>query len=91
MFNPQLDEIVSQKFGPNIPSMTELEHRTAIAFVNTNPVFNIPAPLPENVIPVGALHIGDTKALPKVITRPIHKSEFLCLSKKKIECIFTGY
>lgn len=46
--------------------MTELEQRTAIAFVNTNPTFNIPAPLPENVIPVGGLHIRDTKPLSKV-------------------------
>lgn len=67
MFNPKLDELVKQKFGPNIPSMTELEHRSAIAFVNTNPAFNIPAPIPENVIPVGGMHIGDTKPLPKVI------------------------
>lgn len=91
MFNPQLDEIVSRKFGPNIPSMTELEHRTAIAFVNTNPVFNIPAPLPENVIPVGGLHIGDTKPLPKVITRPIQKSVFSCFFNQNFDCIFIGY
>lgn len=43
-----------------------MEQRTAIAFVNTNPTFNIPAPLPENVIPVGGLQIGETKPLPKV-------------------------
>lgn len=66
MFNPEIDEILQKKFGPETPTMTELEQKTAIAFVNTNPTFNIPAPLPENVIPVGGLHIRDTKPLPKV-------------------------
>lgn len=66
IFNPKLDKLVSEKFGPGYPTMTELEHRTAIAFVNTNPTFDAPAPLPENVIPVGGLHIRDTKPLPKV-------------------------
>lgn len=55
------------KFGANLPSMTELEQRTAIAFVNTNPAVDHMAPLPENIIPIGGLHIRDTKPLPKVI------------------------
>lgn len=46
--------------------MKELEERTAIALVSTHPVFDYPAPLPENVIPVGGLHIRDTKPLPEV-------------------------
>lgn len=65
-FNVKLDTLVREKFGPGYPSMTELEQRTAIALVNTNPSFNIPMPLPENVIPVGGLHIRDTKPLPEV-------------------------
>lgn len=66
VINPKFDELVAEKFGPGYPTITEMEQRTAIAFVNTNPTFNIPAPLPENVIPVGGLQIADTKPLPKV-------------------------
>lgn len=66
IFNPKIDEIQQRKFGLNIPTVTELERKTSIAFVNTNPTFNIPMPLPENVIPIGGMHIRDTKPLDKV-------------------------
>lgn len=66
VFNPKIDEIQKKKFGTNCSSVTELEQKTAIAFVNTNPTFNIPMPLPENVIPIGGMHIRDTKPLEKV-------------------------
>lgn len=52
--------------GPGIPSIKELEERTVIALVSTNPAIDYPASLPENVIPVGGLHVRDTKPLPKV-------------------------
>lgn len=55
-----------EKLGKSFPRMSELEQRTAIALVNTIPIFNIPAPLPENVIAVGGLHIRDVKPLPEV-------------------------
>lgn len=66
IFNKNLDQLVEEKFGAGLPSMTEIEQRTAIAFVNTNPAFDHVAPLPENVISVGGLHIRDTKPLPQV-------------------------
>lgn len=37
-----------------------------LALVNTNPAMDYLAPLSENVIPVGGLHIKDPKPLPKV-------------------------
>lgn len=75
MLNPRIDEITKNKFGNDYPSVTELEHRTAIAFVNTNPVFDIPQPLPENVIPVGGLQIRDNKTLPKDLDDFINSSK----------------
>lgn len=66
MFNTKLDKLVEGKFGPGMPPLSELEKRTAIAFVSTNPVFDYPAPLPENVIPIAGLHIRHPKPLPKV-------------------------
>lgn len=60
------DELMEDKFGPGMPSISELERRTAIALVNTHPVFDYARPLPENVIPVAGLHIRDAKPVPKV-------------------------
>lgn len=54
-------------FGSDLPSIREIEQRTAIAFVNTNPILDHAVSLPPNVIPVGGLHIKNcTKSLPKV-------------------------
>lgn len=65
---PRLDLMAKKYFGPNMPSIRELEQRTALAFVNTNPVVDYVAPLPENVIPVAGLQIKDPKPLPNVIS-----------------------
>lgn len=67
MFNKNLDDLVKGKFGPSLPPLSELEKRTAIAFVSTNPMFDYPVPLPGNVIPIGGVHIRDPRSLPKVI------------------------
>lgn len=75
MFNRKLDQLVDGQFGPGMPSISELEKHTAIAFVNTNPAFDYPAPLPENVIPVGGLHIQDPKPIPKVYRTHTNPSE----------------
>lgn len=62
-----LDELIENAYGTKLPSISELEKHTAIAFISTTPAFDYPQPLPENVIQVGGLHIGDPKPLPKVI------------------------
>lgn len=64
---PKLDADAAKYFGPKVPSMKDLEQRTALAFVNTNPVIDYLAPLPENVIPVAGVHIKEPKPLPMVI------------------------
>lgn len=63
---PQVDKIMKEAYGPGVPSASELEKRTAIAFVSTTPVFDTTQPLPENVIQVAGLHVKDPKPLPKV-------------------------
>lgn len=63
---PRLDAHAAEYFGPDVPSIRELEQRTALAFVNTNPVMDYVAPLPENVIPVAGVHIKEPKPLPQV-------------------------
>lgn len=63
---PELDQLTAKYFGPNYPPVSQMERRTALALVNTNPVMDYPAPLPENIIPVGGLHMKNSKPLPKV-------------------------
>lgn len=66
MHNPKLDKLATKYFGPDVPSIQTLEQRMLLALVNTNPAMDYQSPLPENVIPVGGLHIKDPKSLPKV-------------------------
>lgn len=63
---PSVDKIVAKKFGPGLPSVGDIEKRTALVLINTNPAMDYVAPLPENVIPVAGLHIKETKPIPKV-------------------------
>lgn len=81
IFNKQLDQLVEGKFGADLPSMTELEQRTGIAFVNTNPAFDHVTSLPENVIQVGGLQIKDPKPLPQV-NASITDIQFKCNLQK---------
>lgn len=63
---PSVDKIVAKQFGPGLPSVGDIEKQTALVLINTNPVMDYVAPLPENVIPVAGLHIKETKPIPKV-------------------------
>lgn len=72
---PKLDEITAAKFGSNIPSTFDLEKRTTLALVSTHPSFDVPEPLPPNVIPVAGLHILESKPLPATIESFINGSK----------------
>lgn len=61
-----IDKLLEDKFGDRMPSIIEIEKRTAMALVSTHPIFDYTRPLHENVIPVGGLHIRDAKPVPKV-------------------------
>lgn len=53
-------------FGQDMPSISNLEKRTALAFTASNPVIDELGPLSENIIPVGGIHIRNAKPLPQV-------------------------
>lgn len=63
---PATDKLLEGKFGPDMPSITEIERRASMALVSTHPIFDYTRPLPENVIPVGGLHVRNAKPVPKV-------------------------
>ncbi|XP_031638675.1 UDP-glucuronosyltransferase 2B7-like [Contarinia nasturtii] len=73
--NPRLDEIATEYFGPDFPSVSELEKRTSLAFVNTNSAIDYHVSHPENVIPVGGLQIKDPKPFPQELKSFIDSSK----------------
>lgn len=64
---PKFEAIAGEYFGSNVPSIRELEQKTALAIINTNPIIEYSLSLPENVIPVAGLHITEAKPLSNVI------------------------
>ena len=63
---PGLNALAKGTFGPETPSVDEIERRTALVLVNTNPAMDYLSPLPENVIPVAGVQITDPKPIPRV-------------------------
>lgn len=72
---PKLDEIVSKNVGSGFPSVGDLEKRSILAIVSTNPALDNAEPLPPNVIPVAGLHIAEPKPLPDHIESFINRSK----------------
>lgn len=63
---PQQDAIVRENIEWDFPYLGDVQKQTVLALVNTHPSFDIPEPLPPNVIPVGGLQIQEPQPLPKV-------------------------
>uniref|UniRef100_A0A182Q970 UDP-glycosyltransferases domain-containing protein n=1 Tax=Anopheles farauti TaxID=69004 RepID=A0A182Q970_9DIPT len=62
---PKLDAMVRERFRfENMPYLQDIERRTVLMLVNTNPTYDALEPLPPNVIPIGGAHIKDPPPLP---------------------------
>ncbi|XP_058827951.1 uncharacterized protein LOC131687877 [Topomyia yanbarensis] len=62
---PRVDQQVRDHFNyTDMPYLGDLEKRTQIMLVNSNPVMDALEPLPPNVIAVGGAHIKDLEPLP---------------------------
>ncbi|XP_026735708.1 UDP-glucuronosyltransferase 2B31-like [Trichoplusia ni] len=59
------DQILKKNFGPDIPSVLELNNKVDMLFLNVYPVFEGIRPVPPNVIYTGGLHQNQEKELPK--------------------------
>lgn len=66
VFLPHMQRLAQTAFNFTLPNLAELEQRTQIMLVNTNPVLDPPETLPQNVIPVGGLQIVQPKPLVEV-------------------------
>lgn len=60
---PAADELLLQRFGPGIPSTSELVKNTSLILLNQHFSLSGPKPLPPNVIEVGGVHITEAKPL----------------------------
>lgn len=64
---PSLDKKVRKKFNfTNLPSIDELERKTALMLVNSDNAIEYPEPIQPNMIQVGGLQITEPKQLPQV-------------------------
>lgn len=53
------DEILRQHFGPDIPSVRELETKIALILINSNNAVNIIQPITPAAVEIGGLHVVD--------------------------------
>lgn len=87
-------------FGADLPPISQLEKRAALALIGSSPVIDNLGPLLETVIPVAGLHIQDAERLPEVIKKYyrfckysntifIQDLEMFCNSSKKGTVLFS--
>uniref|UniRef100_A0A8D8CBA7 UDP-glucuronosyltransferase 2B33 n=2 Tax=Culex pipiens TaxID=7175 RepID=A0A8D8CBA7_CULPI len=74
VFLPHMQGMAQEAFNFTLPNLAELEQRTQIMLVNTNPVLDPPETLPQNVIPVGGLQIVQPKPVMEEISNFIERS-----------------
>lgn len=63
-----------EQFGNEMMSIDEMEKRTLVSLINTNPQLDESMPLPANVIPVGGLQVKSPKPLSHEIEKFISES-----------------
>uniref|UniRef100_A0A182PSE1 UDP-glycosyltransferases domain-containing protein n=1 Tax=Anopheles epiroticus TaxID=199890 RepID=A0A182PSE1_9DIPT len=73
---PRLDAMVRERFGfPNMPYLQDLERRTVLMLVNTDPSMDALEPLPPNVIAIGGAHIKEPEPLPDDLEQFVGKAK----------------
>lgn len=75
VFLRQIRAISESAFGFNLPNIENLERRSQLMLVNSNPLLDHAEVLPQNVIPVGGLQITEPKVLPENIQQFINSSK----------------
>lgn len=65
---PKMDKMIRERFNfKDLPSLAELEKKTALMLIGSENSIDNPEPLQPNVIQVAGLQITDPKELPQVI------------------------
>ncbi|KAJ0171762.1 hypothetical protein K1T71_012525 [Dendrolimus kikuchii] len=59
------NRLMRDYFGPDIPTISELQNHVDLLFVNTHPIWNDNRPVPPNVVYLGGLHMPVQRELPK--------------------------
>ncbi|CAD0205780.1 unnamed protein product [Chrysodeixis includens] len=72
---PVEQEMLKKHFGPDTPSIMELNKNVDMLFLNINPIFEGIRPVPPNVIYMGGLHQNPRKELPADIKSYLDSSK----------------
>ncbi|CAD0205781.1 unnamed protein product [Chrysodeixis includens] len=72
---PVEHEMLKKHFGPDTPSIMELNKNADLLFLNMNPIFEGIRPVPPNVIYMGGLHQNPRKELPADIKSYLDSSK----------------
>ncbi|CAB3223476.1 unnamed protein product [Arctia plantaginis] len=59
------NEALRKTFGPDVPSIEEMEKNVQMLFLNSHPIFSNNRPVPPSVVYLGALHLQPVKELPQ--------------------------
>ncbi|CAB3254069.1 unnamed protein product [Arctia plantaginis] len=59
------NEALRKTFGPDVPSIEEMEKNVQMLFLNSHPIFANNRPVPPSVVYLGALHLQPVKELPQ--------------------------
>ncbi|XP_072946306.1 UDP-glucosyltransferase 2-like [Epargyreus clarus] len=59
------NEMLQRIFGPNIPSISELNNNIDMLFLNVHPIWMDNQPMPPSVVFMGGLHLKPKKDLPE--------------------------
>ncbi|CAB3254070.1 unnamed protein product [Arctia plantaginis] len=59
------NEALRERFGPDVPSIEEMEKNVQMLFLNSHPIFANNRPVPPSVVYLGALHLQPVKELPQ--------------------------
>lgn len=60
------NQLLRERFGPDVPTVQEMHKNVQMLFVNAHPIFGNNRPVPPSVLYLGALHLEPVKELPKV-------------------------
>ncbi|XP_031767087.2 UDP-glycosyltransferase UGT4-like [Galleria mellonella] len=74
-YDDRVNAIIKKNFGPDAPSVYELQNNVDMLFVNVHPIWDMNRPAPPNVIYLGGLHRNPEKDLPKDLKNFLDSSE----------------
>lgn len=81
VFLARIQALAQSAFNFHLPNLINIDKRTQLMLVNSNPILDSAEILPQNVIPVGGLQVVDLKPLPQVcLVKLTNLNKFLLIN-----------